>query len=141
MVLLTPPEVPVTVIVDVPVAVLGPPEQPATTKNTSIAAPSPNRVRKRRVNGKMSRRTIATSAGTTRRRETGGIALGAGGATNPFVAIVTVAVATATPSVDVTEVGEIVHVEFVGCPEQVRLTAWVNTPSGVMLTVKVPEEP
>jgi hypothetical protein len=123
MVFLTLPELPVTVIVDVPVGARGPLEQPATTKSTSIAAPRPNRVRKRRVNGKMSRRTIARSAGTTRRIEIGGIASGPGRVIHPFVAIVTVAVATATPSVDVTEAGEIVQVEFIGWPEHAKLTA------------------
>jgi len=57
------------------------------------------------------------------------------------VASVTMAETGVTPSVVVTDVGAMVHVELAGKPVQVKMTAWLNPPVGVTVTLKVPLAP
>jgi hypothetical protein len=51
-----------------------------------------------------------------------------------------VAVDGAVP-LGVTEAGVILHVVFLGAPEQVRFICWLNPPTGVIVTLVVAELP
>jgi hypothetical protein len=82
----------------------------------------------------------ASSTGTVRHITTGALGIEDGGPTMAGAAVptVTVAVTGVTPSLGVTDAGELLHIACVGAPVQARATAWLNPPAGVTVTVKVP---
>jgi hypothetical protein len=57
------------------------------------------------------------------------------------VVIVAVATTGVVPSEGVTEVGDTVHVDIAGAPPHDSATAWLNPPTGVTVTLKVPLAP
>jgi hypothetical protein len=127
--------VPVTVKVYVPVFVCGfeGPEQPAKTTNRTMAVTIPSRERSRRVFGNRNNKIIAKTSGTTCRQDTGGVGTRGGGITIAVDVTVSVDVKTG----GVIEAGFGVQVDKVSVvgSMQVRATAELNPPLGVMVTV------
>lgn len=137
--LVTPPEE--GVIVRVVVLVLGRlPVQPATTMKTSIAPTIPMRVRKRRAEGIMKSRVIASiTRSSCSRVAAGGTFMDSGATTKEAAVSVPFAVAPGAAAALVVGTAHALTSALPGV--HVKETAPVNPPSPVMVTGKVPMAP
>jgi hypothetical protein len=141
------PDVPVTVTVLVPLGVppvgVWPPPQPANARKPTIAAAVLRQMANLCLRAKKSSSENAKNKGTVRHRSMRVSGVEDGGATidGLVVARVTMAETGVTPSVVVTDVGAMVHVELAGKPVQARAMAWLKPPVGVTVTLKVPLMP
>ena len=141
------PDVPVTVTVLVPLGVppvgVWPPPQPANARKPTIVAAMLSRVANLCLRAKKSSSKNAKNKGMVRHNSIRVSGVEYGGATIDGLAVarVTMAETGVTPSVVVTDVGAMVHVELAGKPVQARATAWLKPPVGVTVTLKVPLMP
>jgi hypothetical protein len=137
--LVTPPEEGV-IMTDEVLGAAGPPEQPATTTNTSIAPAIPIRVRKRRAEGIMNSRAIASIMKITcRSNADGGTFMDCGGTVKddamsiPFIVV---------PAIGLAVMFGTEHEVINALPGvHVKDTAPVNPPSPITVTANVPDPP
>src|SRR5271156_7112036 len=137
--LVTPPEEGV-IMMDEVLGAGGPPEQPATSTNTSIAPAIPIRVRKRRTEGFMNSRAIASIMKITcRSNADGGTFMDCGGTVKddamsiPFIVV---------PAIGLAVMFGTEHEVINALPGvHVKDTAPVNPPSPITVTANVPDPP